>query len=219
MSDPEDVNLEGTGEGTPEKKKSGGTVSGEATVDWEKRYKGLQRTYDAQVAKFASLQEQYDQLVAEVEGERQKSKGHETEKQTLATSVQQLTAERDDLNKKLATHVFTQDRMKMILSEFPDLAQFEAKGLLPTADTLENLKPLLEAFRETMGGMVGDDVRKKLLGSSPAGGSSSSNNGAGKRSKEEIYARLVQLAGSNKSEDRLEYQNLLKEWDDINKPK
>jgi chromosome segregation ATPase len=215
MPDPEDINLENTPVSIPPEAKGDSRPAGDSTVDYEKRYKGLQRTYETLQAKMNKLQEQYDQLVAEAEGLRQSIRTHEGEKATLSTNLKTLETERDNLNKQISTHSLQQERMKLILREYPDLANFEAQGLLPNADTLEDLKPKLDTFRSTLTGMVGDNVRNKLSGSVPSVGSN--NGGNVVRSKETVYAELERLAGSRTTEDRNKYAALLKEWDELNK--
>lgn len=212
MPDPEDINPEGTPPATPpaDGDSKGGSTS---VVDWEKRYKGLQKTFDALTNKFNKLQEQYDQLVAESEELRQKTKGHEAEKTALSNSLHQKETENDTLSKQIAAHALERERTKLIMTEYPDLAQFEAKGLLPSAETVEALKPLLDEFRGTIKGMVGDNVNQKLKGSTPQGGG---NHQPPARDKETVYNEMVALAGSRDAESQRKFLQLRDEWDAMN---
>lgn len=184
------------------------------SVDWEKRYKGLQQAYDKLQKKYDTLDASHNQVITEMEEIRQNLKGHEGEKKVLADTLAKLEADKNELQGKIAAHAIERDRIKLIMGEYADLAKFEAQGLLPIASSIEELKPKLDAFRDAFKSSVGEEARNKILGSSPSGGNTSP---LPTRSKEEVFAKLTRLAGSRDPKDREEYERLRDEWDELDK--
>lgn len=112
----------------------------------------------------------------------------------------------------MASHRIAGERMRLIMNKYPELASFEAKGLLPPAESLEALEPKLEEFRTTLGSTIDGSVRDKIKGAAPVGGG---NAKVAPRSKETIYAELHHLAGRSDPESRAKYDLLIKEWDEV----
>jgi hypothetical protein len=182
--------------------------------NWEKRYKGLQVAYDKLQKKYDALDASHNQVMVELEEERLKTKTHDTDKKSLSDALAKAEADKTALQGQLSSHSIERERTKLILSEFADLAGFEADGLLPTAATIEELKPKLEAFRTRVGGLATDEAKRKIAGTVPTGGG---NNPPPTRSKEFVYAELNRLAGSQNPKDREKYKELIDEWDELNK--
>ena len=185
--------------------------------DWEARHKGLQRTYDALRTKYDALVLSHDQLVGEMEELRQGSRRFETEKTTLQNSLAQYEKDKNELEQKLKIKDFEKERTTLIMKEYPDLAGWEAEGLLPSALTIEELKPKLQTFQKKFDDTIGTGVKKKLQGSGPAqSGQKEMQTG---HTSEFIYRRLSQLAGHRTPEQEVEYQALHDEWDALEENK
>jgi hypothetical protein len=183
--------------------------------DWEKRYKGLQKLFEKQQKSLTDLQSEHATTVEGQEAIRQAQQSAQTELLTTKASLDSLTKEKDTLSTQLTSESAKAKRATLILAEFPDLAAFEASGLLPAANTEEEMREKFTKFREVYSGSVSKTVQDKLKGSSPAPTGPVTTTTAS--SKETVYARLNQLAGSRKPEDRAERERLMAEWDEINK--
>lgn len=186
------------------------------TENWERRFKGLQVAYDRLQKKYNDLEAAHAQVVSDLEEARQAQRGHDTEKKTLSDKVQLLETEKGTLQNQLTTHQFDVKRARMIMSDYQDLAPFEAKGLLPAAANEEELKQRLEDYRQTLTSLVGDGVQRRIAGQAPAGGGSPTGN-TPSRSKDQVYNELVYLAGSQRPDDVKRYRDLMAEWDELNK--
>lgn len=179
-------------------------------TDWEGRYKGLQRTFDRTKKELDDLREKQEDLLEESETSKQTERDTKALLEKLQKDMDDKQAEFDSLTGELATHKAKGERADLIMSDFSDLASFEARGLLPQAETVEEMKEKFEAFRDALKDTVQAGVQEKVTGAGPA------STGGGQtptRSKEQIYARLQQLAGTRDAKERQEYDALLAEWD------
>lgn len=184
-------------------------------VDWEARYKGLQRTYDKLSKDYESLKGKYDQQQEEHEGALQESRKKLIEYDEFKKTFQALENDKSNLEKELASHRAQVDRTKTIMAKFSDLAPFEAQGLLPEAPTIEELETKLEAFRKAIGDSVDKTALDKLRGYTPP--SSGNNNPPAAQTKESVYAELTRLSGRRTPEQQARYEELLQIWDDFYK--
>lgn len=184
--------------------------------DYEKRFKGLQKLYDTQRKELEALQLEHTTTIEGREALLQQQKQAQTQLDATKAQLTTLTTEKEALAAKVKIHETQALRSKLILSDYADLAAFEAKGLLPPAETEEEMKTKFTAFREALGTTVSQTVKEKLQGASPASTSPTTPNPA--RSKETVYAEMLRLAGSRKPEDRAKMEALTVEWDELNKP-
>lgn len=195
----------------PEPKPAG---SSQQVVDWEARYKGLQRTYDKLDKEHTALKGKYDQQQEEHETALQESRKKLNEYDEFKKTFQALENDKSSLEKELASHRAQVDRTKTIMAKFPDLAPFEAQGLLPEAPTIEELETKLENFRKAIGDSVDKSALDKLRGYTPP--SASNNQPPATQSKEQVYAELTRLSGRRTPEQQARYEELLRIWDDLN---
>jgi chromosome segregation ATPase len=189
--------------------------SSQPVVDWEKRFKGLQATYDKLQKKYSDLEAEVQRLTGDLEEARQGARGHEGEKKTLNEKLAAAEAEKATLQGQVQTHQQSAERARLIMGEFQDLAPFEAKGLLPSAANLEELKQKLTDYRATIGSMVNSGVQNRIAGQSPA--TSSAANNSGTPSKEQVYSELARLAGTRNPTEQKRYQELMALWEEMNK--
>jgi chromosome segregation ATPase len=180
--------------------------------DYEKRFKGLQRAYDALQKKLDEATRERDDLSTARETLTQDQKQVVDRLAKLESDLNSIKAERDGLQTQLGTHEAQLKRTRLIMSEYSDLAPFEAQGLLPYAETEEAQKELFEKFRTTIQTSVDAGVKQKVQGTGP---SPTSPQSPPKRSAEQIYTRLTQLAGKTDDQSRQEYKVLIAEWDKL----
>ena len=105
-------------------------------IDWEARYKGLQRTFDKLTKDHDTLKGKYDQQQEETENIRQESLKHQRDIDAFKQASQALETEKGNLAKELESNRAQVERTKTIMAKFPDLAPFEAQGLLPSTATI-----------------------------------------------------------------------------------
>src|SRR5574340_1098040 len=184
-------------------------------VDWEARYKGLQRTYDRLTKDHDALKAKYDELTDDAENVRQASRKGSDEIETLKKSYQALETDKKAIETELAVHRAQVDRTKTIMAEFSDLAPFEAQGLLPSATSPVELKTKLEAFRKAIQDSADKTAINKLQGYTPP--SSGGNTPPTSPSKEQVFAELQRLAGRRNAEQQARYEELMSIWDELNK--
>ena len=203
-------------QGTGEPQDTPGTSSTSAPekkTDWEAAYKGLQRNYDRLQKQFTELQGKYDQLTEESEGTKQSHKLLGTEKESVMAQNVALTKQIAGLQDSEANRTLERDRYMLVLSDFPDLSAFEAKGLLPSGGNVDELREKFTKFREALGKTGDDKVKDALKGAGP--GDVSDQTGK-KRSKDQVYDELVNAAGKKDLEGRKKYDALMEEWIALN---
>jgi chromosome segregation ATPase len=183
--------------------------------DYEKRFKGLQKLFDKQHSELENLQNEHTTSLEGREAILQAQKQAQTQLDQTKVQLTALQTEKETLAAQVKIHETQALRSKLILSDYVDLAAFEARGLLPQASTEEEMKSKFTAFREALGATVSLTVTQKLQGASPAVTGVTIPNPA--RSKEQVYAELNRLAGSRKPEDRAKRDELVAEWDALNK--
>jgi hypothetical protein len=185
---------------------TGGAPSG--GTDWEGSYKGLQTTYN-------KLKETSDksildttQKLTEAKAALEEAKlGHTTKDSQMAALTKQVT----DLNNQMialqggkATIEGDLARAKLIMNDFPELAKWEAKGLIAKGKDEAESKQLLTQFRETLAGQLGVDLKNLMSGATPPGSGNTDlgNQGgnAGDESEDFVWKKLMETMGRNPKE-------------------
>lgn len=182
-------------------------------TDWEAAYKGLQRQMDKLKKQLEELQTKYDTAIEELEGEKQTHRSVAGEKEGLLKMNVDLTSQVKVLQEQEANRTLEKERYGLILTEFSDLAFFEAKGLLPPGSNIDELRQKFTDFRDALGKTGNDKVQEVLRGT---GTGAVGDNNTGKRSKEQVYDELLALSGSQNPKDREKYDVLMKEWIALN---
>lgn len=197
MPDSNPQNTPGTPEPGADSGDTGGTSSGaydgKTAEQWARSYKGLQSHVNKLNDTVASLTSERDGVVSEYETAKASISDFETAKAELAGQVDGLGTQLSDANASLVEMTAKVERQSLIMSEFPDLASFEAKGLLPTSDDPEVLRETLTSFRDAIGDRVLKGVDETLEGSSVL--QDSSNQSEDDLSSDSLYAKLMELAG------------------------
>jgi len=109
----------------------------------KERYTGLQQTFQAEQESHKKTKETLTNLTSSDMDLKQKFSNLENEKSTLQSKLDEDTATIETLtrDKKRAT---------VIMEKFPELASFEAKGLLPEGGE-DELETLFSAFSDQLG--------------------------------------------------------------------
>lgn len=183
------------------------------TTDWEASYKGLQRNYERLQKQYNELQSKYDDVIEDLEATKQSHKSVITEKDEMMKTNVDLTSQLSSLQEKESNRTLERDRYMLILSEFSDLAEFEANGLLPQGANTDELRTKFTSFREALAKTGTQKVQDVLKGAGPG---PVTNQAESKRSKEQVYMELLGLAGKQDKESREKYELLMSEWVKLN---
>jgi len=184
------------------------TQSQGSTTDWEARFKGLQ-------PKYQQLKQAYETDKQAWEGERLKLMGQIAELETGLKSAQSdlevlqeenktWETEKADLQSQLDGMMKRIERTNLIMSEFPDLARFEAKGLIPQDKEGDELVAALTEMRTLITGSA-EDVLKTLS----AGSTGDSDHRTGSRAQgDDIVSIQNKLMDANLKGDAAEIARL-----------
>jgi hypothetical protein len=214
-TDSETPPVEPIPEETPPLEPAGTVDSGtvQPHEDWERRFKGMQTAYNKQQTQLAEQSADYEKTLGEVEELRAQAKAFEGEKEGILAQLTELDTIKGELLSQINTHSLQAERSKLIMEEFMDLAQFEAKGLLPSAENVEEMKERFENFRQAFNTSVDQTMKNRMVGMSTA---PSSNLPPQPRTKETVYAELTRLAGKKTAEEQARYDALMQEWLELN---
>ena len=185
-------------------------------TDWKKAYKGLQRNYDKIVADSANLQTENDTLNAQVQEQKQANRALTTEKDQITTKNVEATETISGLEAQVNTSKAQSERSNLIMGEFIDLAKFEAKGLLPEAQTTEDMRAKFTSFREALGTTAQELTDEKLKG---IGTGSVDPLTPEPLNEDQLYSQMMALAGSKDPEQRREYDALNRKWMELQEAK
>jgi hypothetical protein len=184
-------------------------------TDWEAAYKGLQATYNKlQTSSAKAVTDLQNRIKAlEIEGETSNAtilkhesaiaiKDHEIA--TLTKSIGDEKAVTSKTSKELT-------RSRMILKEFADLSPFEADGILPEAETEDDLRLKLTNFRKVLSKATKTTELEKIEGAGPKSPPPSKTDGGPAETEDLIWQKLSEFAGH----DMAKYNEWLAKWDAV----
>jgi len=181
------------------------------SVNWEKRFKGMQGAY-------GKLKGQYDEAeltLAEKQAELDTlAVERNSSKAKLEELAQQLEADKAEaarLKEELEKSRKDNEISKVVLKEYPELSQFWADGVIARADDPEKQVEIFDKFKSAMNIKVDSVIDDKVKGSSPVAVGTST-----KLSANEIFNEMSVIAGSTKPEDVKRYKQLQVLWDKEN---
>lgn len=141
--------------------------SGTTGKDWQASYKGLQALYnklkkshDELEAKYAAVVQSSEETNLQVTNRDKQLEVLQTELGNLKTQIQSLEGEKAKTEGRVT-------RAQLIMAKYPELAEFEADGLLPSADTQEELEQAFQKFREKLLKQGVKLERQKTAGAPP----------------------------------------------------
>lgn len=181
-------------------------------IDWEKKYKGLQTAFNKLNTEKQKLTEDLNNALAAQEEVGLKIKGFEKQIADLQASLDGEKKNTESAKTEATTRSVEAIRARLILKEFPELAQFEASGLLPAATTEEEMRTKFNEYKTTLNSIVGKSVVDKLKGASLPTSSASQNT----RDADTVYAELMRVAGVRGKE--AEFRKLQAEYDQLTAP-
>lgn len=155
---------------------AGGTASGApATVpqpDWEsdsnpyKQFKEFEARFKGMQAEYGRLQGEHKTLAGTYSTLEEQFKAAVGQRESLSLEHDKLKGEHAKATDELTSLRAQFERTRLVLSEFPDLAQLEARGLLPTGQG-DDLKKKLAEFRDTLKGMSSQQAAQIVVGGTP----------------------------------------------------
>jgi chromosome segregation ATPase len=185
--------------------------SGTTKKDWEASYKGLQTLYNKLKRSHDELEAKYAQAVQSSEEVTLKASDKD---KSLKTLNDELTSLREQV-KTLEGEKFKSDskaaRAQLIMAKYPELSEFEADGLLPNADTPEELETAFEKFREKLSKQSLRVEKEKTKGAPPDDTDMSDKGTGTAESEDYVWDQLMKSAGSNPAE----YAKWQAKWDEI----
>jgi hypothetical protein len=176
--------------------------------DWEARFKGLQPKYQTAVETHKVDKIAWDadriKLLGQVSDGETKLKSAQDEVSKLTETAETTGKGSEEMQTQIDTLGKQVERDKLIMAEYPDLALYESKGLLPKDLDGDELKTALNEFRVIQGGAALDAL--KALG---AGETGDEELITGDRSKGSDVASLQdQLMKANVAGDPKEIKRL-----------
>lgn len=177
------------------------------TTVTEAQYKGLQATYQKLHDDFTALQKKHQDLVTEHEDLKLAQNRSSKDGQTLKDQIAAKDIEIEQLKNEVKSKDGDLTRTKLIMTEFPDLAEFEGQSLLPYASDEEGLRTKLTSFKEAVGKTVKAEVDKKIKG---AGAPSVGGQPPPKLDKDQLYNQMISVAGVPGQEEK--YGALYEQW-------
>lgn len=198
-------------ESTPETTPPGDTggtppapSGGKTATELEAQYVGLQKSYqkmkETSDAKITDATSKLAEAQAQIEELKQSTTTKDSELTTLTKGADALKQQLETLKGEKSTIEGNLTRAKLVMGEYPELAIWEAQGLLPKGSTEEETKQLLTKFRETMTGQVGAGVKATMSGATPPGSGQTNlgaNQNAGDESEDFIMSKLLETAGKD----------------------
>jgi DNA repair exonuclease SbcCD ATPase subunit len=176
-------------------------------VSKDKRYTGLMQTLQKTQDDKKAIADQFDDLQTQFKTVKSEHESATQSVSTLQSQIDALEIEKETLSVKSA-------RADLIMKEFPQLAGFEADGLLPETgpdEGEEALKKLFTSFSAKLGSVKEqaktDFGKGGLPGSAGAGGENNTNKTA--TAKVEYDLAVAASLKGDQTEYRKHYDNYL----------
>lgn len=153
---------------------SGGNTSEDGdqngNTDYKQKYEEVQSLLEKKEKEYVGLQgtvQKKDDLLKEAQAKFAELTGTHSQVQSdlakLAADKETLSSTLGEKEKALVTYKTQAERAKIIMGEYPELAIFEAKGLLPQTgpdDDESKMKALFGNFKTTMDALRGETASK-----------------------------------------------------------
>ena len=135
-------------------------------VDWESRYKGLDKKYQTDREAWNSKANLLVNAMSEIEGFKQAVAAKEKEAITYKTQFEQTTAELQKAQAETAKFQSQLSRVQKIAQVNPTLLALDAKGLLRQDLQGEQLDAYLKDFVDTLSDAGTGNIKQYLAGAS-----------------------------------------------------
>jgi hypothetical protein len=183
-------------------------------TNWEAAYKTLQRNHNDLQAKFTGVEGQNNNLAAQLATRANEFSNVQTQLHAATANIETLTSQVTGLESERGSLAATLERSKLIMGEFPQLAMFEAQGLLPAADNVDTMRDVFAKFSATIQGIQESAISNLMVGASPepVGGSDAGDGKPVTMTVDQAWQKVVQLSGGN---DNAAYDAAYKEYLDL----
>ena len=185
--------------------------SGAATKDWQASYKGLQtiynklkRNYDDLEAKYAQSVQSSEEVTLAASGKDKSLKTLNDDLASLREQVKTLEGEKFKSDSKAA-------RAHLIMAKYPELSEFEADGLLPNADTNEELEAAFEKFQAKLQKQALRTEKEKTKGAPPDDTDMSGKGAETTETEDYVWDQMMTHSGNNPAE----FSKWQAKWDEI----
>ena len=182
----------------------GNPGSDDGKTDWEKSYKGLQRKMAALQTQADTWKDERDGAITEVQSLKADLTTAQGEKEALETKVTGLETQVTEATGRADKAEGSLDRAELIMSDYPELAQFETDGLLPEAEDTEALKDKLEKFQKALDAKVDKGVDKTLEGATKT--PNDDDDPDANLTEDQLYERMMDAANSGDTKERQRLQ-------------
>ena len=119
------------------------------------------------VQSYQKLLSKRDNDIATLKSKIEELQTQLAEANTRLKELGSTTKQIDELRGTLSEREKELKRLKLVVSKFPDLAEFEAAGALPSADDEEELVSKLEQFRKLINMKAEAEAKKRMQGVFP----------------------------------------------------
>lgn len=119
------------------------------------------------VQSYQKLLSKRDNDIAALKSKIEELQTQLAEANTRLKELGSTTKQIDELRGTLSEREKELKRLKLVVSKFPDLAEFEAAGALPSADDEEELVSKLEQFRKLINMKAEAEAKKRMQGVFP----------------------------------------------------
>lgn len=152
---------------------TGGTGAESVVDNWQARFTGLQGKHQQVIEAFKVKEEGYTKTIGELQTT---ANAKAAEAEELTKQFQELDGKYKGLNATLTERETALEqanskleRFTLIMGEYPDLAPFEVKGLLPKDKEGEDLRKSLADFRSMLAATGEDQLKRRAAGFTPDG--------------------------------------------------
>jgi len=193
---------------------SAGTPAVNQGTNWEAAYKTLQRNHNDLQSKLANVEGQNNNLSAQLATRANEFSDVQTQLHAAQANIETLTSQVTGLESEKGSLSATLERSKLIMGEFPQLASFEAQGLLPQAQDVDTMRDVFTKFSATIQGIQESAVANLMEGASPepVGGSDAGDGKPVTMTVDQAWQKVVQLSGGS---DGAAYDAAYKEYLDL----
>jgi chromosome segregation ATPase len=147
--------------------------------DWEARFKGLQPKFQTLQQDFKGLEEDKQKLAGQLSEVESSLKTAEELVSEMKESSQSAQKAQEELQGMVDSLTEKSERSTLIMSEYPDLAALEAKGLLPQDVSGDDLKSTLDEMRSVLNTEAKEIIQKQAVGATGDGEHSSGSRTQG----------------------------------------
>lgn len=208
-SDPNNPNTQGEGSSSGASGQSAGAGSTDYSAlyakaqaekaaleeNWNKRYSGVQSLLSKEQEAHKGTKEALSSLT-------EKATGLEAVVSTTKTEFEKVRADLEAKAKEASDLAVFKARATLIMGKFPDLAPFEAKGLIPAApeDKLEELFANFRGSLEETGKRAKQEFQSGQT--TPPGSNTANNNIISDADKHRLAANAAALKGDRETYDK-----------------